>query len=366
MRKYYIDNIRWITVVLVVIYHVIYMYNGEASAGVAGPFKAVQYQDAIQNILYPWFMVLLFIISGMSSRYYLEDHSLREFMHSRTGKLLIPSTIGLFVFQWLQGYINMQLSGAFEKMGSGIPGIVLYLIMCVSGTGVLWYIQMLWIFSVLLVLIKKIENGKFAALCDRTGFHPLFIAAFGIAVWGAAQILNTPIIAVYRFGIYGLTFFMGYYVFSKEQVTDELSKYAPLFGTAALILAAISVKAYFGQNYAISPIVNSPLSVAYLWSACLFILGFMKRFGNKTCVFAGFMNKKSWGLYIFHYLPLSVCGLLLKGNADIPELCIYILTGSAAFAGAFALYEIISRIPVIRWCVLGIGGKKGGMGNVKG
>lgn len=28
MRKKYIDHIRWITEVLVVIYHVIYMYNG--------------------------------------------------------------------------------------------------------------------------------------------------------------------------------------------------------------------------------------------------------------------------------------------------------------------------------------------------
>ena len=27
MRKYYLDNIRWVTVVLVVIYHVIYMYK---------------------------------------------------------------------------------------------------------------------------------------------------------------------------------------------------------------------------------------------------------------------------------------------------------------------------------------------------
>ena len=29
MRKAYLDNIRWVTVVLVVIYHVIYMYNAE-------------------------------------------------------------------------------------------------------------------------------------------------------------------------------------------------------------------------------------------------------------------------------------------------------------------------------------------------
>lgn len=45
MRKYYVDNIRWITVLLVVLYHVIYMYNGVATAGVIGPFYEVQYQD---------------------------------------------------------------------------------------------------------------------------------------------------------------------------------------------------------------------------------------------------------------------------------------------------------------------------------
>ena len=36
MRKLYIDNIRWITVVLVVLYHVIYMFNGIETFGVIG------------------------------------------------------------------------------------------------------------------------------------------------------------------------------------------------------------------------------------------------------------------------------------------------------------------------------------------
>ena len=29
MRKSYLDNLRWVTVVLVVLYHVFYMYNAE-------------------------------------------------------------------------------------------------------------------------------------------------------------------------------------------------------------------------------------------------------------------------------------------------------------------------------------------------
>lgn len=70
MRKTYIDNIRWMTVVLVVIYHVFYMFNGEVTGGVIGPFTSVQYQDVFQYIVYPWFMLLLFVISGMSARFY--------------------------------------------------------------------------------------------------------------------------------------------------------------------------------------------------------------------------------------------------------------------------------------------------------
>lgn len=80
MRKLYIDNIRWITVVLVVLYHVIYMFNGIETFGVIGPFSDVQYQDAFQYIVYPWFMLLLFVISGMSARYELVRRSEKEFI----------------------------------------------------------------------------------------------------------------------------------------------------------------------------------------------------------------------------------------------------------------------------------------------
>ena len=51
MRRHYLDNIRWITVGLVVLYHVIFMYNGVVTTGVIGPFWEVQYQDAVQYLL---------------------------------------------------------------------------------------------------------------------------------------------------------------------------------------------------------------------------------------------------------------------------------------------------------------------------
>lgn len=38
-------------------------------------------------------------------KHYLDKHSEKEFLKSRTLKLLVPSTIGLFVFQFIQGYV---------------------------------------------------------------------------------------------------------------------------------------------------------------------------------------------------------------------------------------------------------------------
>lgn len=46
---------------------------------------------------------LLFVVSGMSARYYLQSHTTKQFVKDKTRKLLVPSTIGLFVFQWLLG-----------------------------------------------------------------------------------------------------------------------------------------------------------------------------------------------------------------------------------------------------------------------
>ena len=365
MRKYYLDNIRWLTVVLVVLYHVIYMFNGVANAGVAGAFAPVQAQDALQYILYPWFMVLLFLVSGMCAKYYLAQHTTSEFIRSKTNKLLVPSTVGLLVFQWIQGCANMQLGGAWASM-SGLPKPELYLIAALSGIGVLWYIQTLWLFSMLLLLVRRVEKGRLSARCERASYSPLFLLLLGVGVWAAAQVLNTPIIAVYRFGIYGFVYFLGYFVFSQEKVTDCLAAWSLPFAAAAAVLGAVYVKTCFGQNYALSPAVNCPLAVAYLWCACLAILGLMKGWGNKTGPISRFMTRQSWGLYIFHYLPISLCGILLP-KTHLAPVWIYLITTASAFGGALALYEIIFRIPLLRWCVLGItGGKKERCADVQG
>ena len=190
MRKPYIDNTRSLTILLVVLYHVIYMFNHVATDGVIGPVTAFHGQDALQYLLYPWFMVILFILSGMCSRFYLEKHTEKEYIRARTRKLLVPSTIGILVFGWAQGYFNMAISHAFDNIPETIPEPVLYLILCVSGTGVLWTIQVMWILSMILLLIRKLEKGRLSVLAEKAGI--LTALLLGILIYGSAQILCIP------------------------------------------------------------------------------------------------------------------------------------------------------------------------------
>lgn len=174
MRKHYLDNIRWITVVLVLIYHVFYMFNAAGVLGGVGSFTETQYQDVILYFVYPWFMVLLFVLSGMSAKLALDKKANREFIRSRTLKLLVPSTLGLFAFQWIVGYFNVTAGGGMSQ----IPSFLRYPIMVLPGIGPLWFIQMLWLFSHDNIMDKVQKNSHSGVDCGDCRRNCLYIVLF--------------------------------------------------------------------------------------------------------------------------------------------------------------------------------------------
>ena len=355
MRKFYLDNIRWATVVLVVIYHVFFMYNAEGVAGGFGKITdlPVQYYDVFQYAVYPWFMAILFLVAGMSARFALDRYGDREFFRRRTRKLLIPTTVGLFVFQFLQGFVSMSLADVFDSEIGAAPRIVQFLVMALSGIGVLWFIQTLWLFSVLLLLARKLEKDRLWNKCGRTNAAALVLLA--APVWLAAQVLNTPVIVVYRFGLYGALFFLGYFVFSHDRTAEVLKKNFPAFAATAVLLGVWFCARCFGENFADKPVNRTPLYTSYCWFACLAILGGAARYADFENGLTRWMNRRSYGLYVFHYLGISSVALWIAkpGLASAPA--VYALSLAAGFAAGYLFNAVISRAPFFRWAVLGLG-----------
>ena len=92
-RKEWMDNIRWMTIIIVVIYHVFYYYNNigiePMFAGLApnpaeeGAKVAVTAAALFQYFVYPWFMMLLFVVSGIVANIVLQKKGMKEFLAER-------------------------------------------------------------------------------------------------------------------------------------------------------------------------------------------------------------------------------------------------------------------------------------------
>ena len=363
MRKHWLDNLRWVTVLLVLLYHVIYFYNNKGVFGGIGGFgpypEFPQYQDVVMYILYPWFMPLLFLLAGVSARYALEKYSSREWFKARTRKLLVPGTIGLFVFHWMVGYFNTVVASR-QGVFDGVPGLIKYGIMAVSGTGPLWFIQDLWLFSLLLLLIVRLDaKDKFWNACGKLNI--VWIILLGVLFWlGEQTLIRQPrpdsadgLLNLYKPLFYLIPFLMGYFVFSHEEVQEKLKKaWIPLLSCAAVSGIALIVTT-FGQDNTSPQYLGSPLNCIYGWLACLALIGWFQACFNRTSAFAGYMTRSSFGLYIVHYLVVAAIGYMLKTYTQLPPWSMYVILAVAVFALSPLLYELLRRIPFVRWAVLG-------------
>lgn len=349
MRKVYLDHIRWATVLLVLIYHVFYMFNGVGIPGGIPGAENIAFFDTIATIVYPWFMVLLFIVAGMSARYSLQKRTGKQFIKERARKLLVPSTLGLFVIHWITGYLNIKMGGGLDY----IPTALVYPIAAISGIGPLWFIQTLFLFSCILVLLRKIDRkDRIWTLCRKANL-PVLLLLF-LLILGSAQIFNMPVLTMYRFGIYLTAFLIGYYIFSHDEVQDRIEKIHIPMGCLAVATAIVYTYRYYGSDYTAPACLQSVITNLYLWAAVLAILGWAKKYFHRETSFTHYMTKTSFGIYILHYPVLIVICYLLQYQFHFPVLANYGIALVAEMVLTFGLYEGIRRIPVIRYLVLGI------------
>ena len=377
-RKHFLDNIRWVTVLLVLFYHVIYFYNNKGVFGGIGGFSTdpcAQPQDVVMYVLYPWFMMLLFLVAGISSRYVLQKATKKEFIKKRTRQLLVPATIGLFVFQWMTGYFNTQIAGVAQGIPNQIAtipaGPIRYIACVFSGIGPLWFVQELWLFSLLLLVLTAIERdrlyntvGRIVQSTRRWPRHCRFLL-LGVAgfllVWAGAQgSIAHPdphsmqgLWNLYRPAAYLVPFLMGYYIFSRDEVQRFLSRYACLLlAVAALAGVALTWGTWGQDNTAPLYLMNWSTNL-FAWLAILAMLACFKAWADSTSPFASYMTRSSYGIYIVHYLVIASLGYMLKQYTSLPPVADYLILFVAVFTLSPAIYELLRRIPFIRWAVLG-------------
>ena len=241
-----------------------------------------------------------------------------------------------------------------------LPLAVRYIIWTISGTGPLWFIQDLWLLSLLILIVRRIDaKCRLYYLCGKIGIVPLIL--LGVLFWlGHKTLVMEPnpasidgLLNLYKPIFYAIPVLMGYFIFAHDSIQDMLGRqWRPLMlcaSAAGILLTATT----FGQNNSLPQYLMSPMNNIYAWMMCLAMMGWFKARFDRTGKFAGYMTRSSYGIYIVHYLIIASVGTLLKMKTGMPPTCMYIILSIAVFTLSPLLYEIIRRIPFIRWCVLG-------------
>lgn len=352
-RKHFLDNIRWVTLCFVIVYHVFYLFN---SSGVISNINVtgIKACDSICVFIYPWIMCLLFAVSGVSARYQLGKKTNKEFIKDKVRRLLVPSILGMFAYGWITGYSINYYNHIFGEAENTIPGFIKYIVYSLIGSNVLWYAQCLFILSLVLVLIRKIDKkNRLDKLANKVNMPVLFI--LGLVVWLSSYILNMPLITVFRFGIYGLVYLLGYYVLSRDEIIDKLSKISLPLLLGTLVYGIIFTICNYGVNFGSDAFLTNIFTNIYLWLVILSAFGLFKKYFDKENKFTKYMNSNTFSFYVLHYTVELMTGFYLVEILNLTNFyLVYLLVFLSAVIILPVLSFILKKVPVINTLLLGV------------
>lgn len=344
MRKYYIDHLRVFCILLLFPYHTAMIFNafGEAFYIHGKPVHALTLP---LNLIWPWWMSLLFTIAGISAAYSLKKRSMKEFVLERVQKLLIPLLSGIILIIPVQSYIADVFWNQYE--GSYFQHYKVFFTRFTDLTGYdggftpghLWFVLFLLASSMVtipLILIynhlgKKIDGSKI-----KLGhIMPLFLVI----------LIMTPILEFTggkSVGEATACFAIGFFVLAFDEVQDLLERNWLLL--AGCFLGILCVHAIFVAN-GISGIVWDIEFRIVKWFGILAFLGSGKKFFNKTNRLMRYLSEANFPLYYFHQSILVMLGYLVLKRIDSVPLQAAVIIGGT-FLLTILCYEICRRFKV--------------------
>ena len=235
-----------------------------------------------------------------------------------------------------------------------VPSVIKYIIFSLIGIGPLWYAHVLFVASLLIVLIRKIDNKNVLdELFSKINLPILFLLF--LLVWGSSFILNTPVITVYRWGIYLLMFILGYYIFSDDKIIKKLESISILLGITTLIVGIIFTIVNYGTNFGSNEFLTNIFTNIYIWLVILSAFGLGKKYLDFENKFTNYMNKNNFSFYVLHYTIQIVIAFILVEYIKFDNFIFnYIILIVGTMIILPLMTEILKRIPIVNRLLLGI------------
>ena len=350
MRKTYLDNLRWVVMLELVLMHVCMAYN---SSRIPYYFTApgLRGMDAVLFLSEPWRQTAFFLAAGMSMRFSWEKHGLGKFLWGRVVRIALPFVVCKLTLIPEQHYMSAIAYGSFQGSFFSYLKTVYLPGFFTSFAGMdaqLWFLRVLLVDTAAAVLLLLVINrgDRLWRLAGRADARALVLLTLPVALMGF-----TFRVGVYHYyGRYFIVLLLGYLLCSHEEVCqrlqDRLGLFAALFG---LLMAYLTAKLLGTCYYSIRSPLDEGLWYAAGWLGALTCLGFFRKYLGGGGRISRYFSGASYFIYLTHQnlLLWVVYGLTFLG---LPRGLNYLLATAATTAGSLALYEIVRRIPLLRTC----------------
>jgi glucan biosynthesis protein C len=376
-RLLYLDNIRLLVILLVVIVHTAMTYSGSGRWYYEEPAHLSTAEATafgfIQSFLQAFYMGLLFLIAGYFVPGAYDKKGFGKFMKDRAVRLGIPALIYMFAVDPFTENILLGRGNPGKDFFSYWKGNITnghFL----SGNGPLWFAIALLFFSAVYGLFRLASDKRRAA---RSGIVKKRDINLGAKTFAALVVIIASVAFVIRiffpiitsffnmmvcfFAQYIVLFIAGilayrHDVFSKLSYKAGLRLlcWSPLWGFGVWLGMMIVCERYYGGNYSLFNGGLTWQSALYsLWESFtaiamdfgLLVL-FREKFSHQGALTRA-MSQSAFAVYVFH-TPVVVAITLLFAPLALSPFYKFLAASAVCVPASFLASYALNRVPLLK------------------
>ncbi|MFK4486980.1 acyltransferase family protein [Bradyrhizobium sp. USDA 336] len=365
-RRIDLDWVRILAFALLIFYHVGMLY---VSWGFhIKSAHRLTWLEPVMLFLNPWRLSLLFLVSGVATRFMLGKSSLASLAGARSARLLIPLIFGMLVIVPPQAYLQIVESlgypagffdfyarhyFAFGAQFCPKPCMVL------PTWNHLWFVVYLWVYTMALIgvlalwpagadwlgrKLARVLTGPWLLIAPC-----LLYAAWRLVLFPAFPSTHALFGDWYNHADHATAFLIGFLLAKQEGIWRELERlrWAALLAAAACFAGFILVRAGL---FAPSPMLKWFAASAYgcyQWLAIAVVLGFARRTFTADSPARRYLTDAIFPYYIVHQTAIIVIAHQLHDSGLSAGIEASIVIAGTALT-CVATYEIVRRVAWLR------------------
>ncbi len=378
-RLLYIDNIRLLVIVLVVVQHLAVTYSGMGSwyykEGAALDLASYIGFGFYESLMQSYLMGLLFLIAGYFVPKSCDSKGFQKFINDRMVRLGVPALIYMLIINPLMLYFELGgFAGIYPDFWHYYAGGYLGNLSFLSGSGPLWFVIVLLFFSAVYGAVPQKEPFGKKELNPTT--KNIWFLIFIIAVLAFLIRLAAPAGASYYnfllgyFAQYIVLFIAGVLAYRYDLFAKISYESGRRWLICGIIVGSVSWFVLMGASGGWlllmgdggAPVNMDAMNGGFTWQSAAFSLwesavaiaidiGLITVFReklNRQNKFVKALSDSSFAVYVFHP-PVIIGAALLFGPVELPPAAKFAIMVVICLPLVFlAAYYVVRRIPLLK------------------